>query len=70
MKRKPTRRDLLVVIGRLQDLVGQAKAGYWNDRSPDRADAVVKPLEEAFDLCVEVTSQDPLMESSGPWSGR
>ena len=35
LKRKPTRRDLLVVIGALQDLIGQAIAAHGNDRNPD-----------------------------------
>ena len=35
MKRKPTRRDLLIVIGRLQDLIGKATAAHGNDRDPN-----------------------------------
>jgi hypothetical protein len=70
-KRKPTRRDLLVVIGRLQHLIGQSKNCYFDDRDPNRADSVVKPLEEAFNICIEATSQDlPITSNFGPWSGK
>ena len=68
MRRKPTRRDLLVVIGRLQDIIGRAKGISWDDRDPDRQDHLQKTLEEGFELCVEVIAQDPPIEPSGPWS--
>jgi len=67
MKRKPTRRDLLVVIGRLQNIIGCAKGISWNDRDPDRQEHVQAVLKEGFDLCIEVTAQDPPLEPSGPW---
>jgi hypothetical protein len=68
VKRAPTRRDLLVVIGRLQDLVGMAHAGYGNDRSPDRATVVTGALDAALKLCIEVRSSDPPITGRlGPW---
>jgi hypothetical protein len=67
MKRKPTRRDLLVVIGRLQHLVGLADA-LNHDRNPNRHAEVHGTLEEALKLCIEVRSQDPPIDHhSGPW---
>lgn len=67
MKRKPTRRDLLIVIGRLQDKIGRAMAED-NDRNPNRAAQVQGVLTEAFDLCNEARAQDPSIEDNlGPW---
>ena len=57
--RKKTRQELVVVIRRLQFLVGTAKGAYQNDRDPHRAEHVVRPLEEAFNLCVAATEGDP-----------
>ena len=44
-------------LWRVQDLIGQAKGGYMNDRVSNRADNVMKPLNEAFALMVEVNSE-------------
>lgn len=62
---RPSRKDLLRVVGQLQDLIGQARAGYENDRASDRSVAVTKPLNDAFELCVLATSMDP--PTSGRW---
>lgn len=56
---KPTRAQLLDVIGELQSLVGNAKNAFHNDRVPNRVDGVVLPLEQAFELCVASLSFDP-----------
>lgn len=58
-EKKPTRRQLLKVIGRLQTLIGQAHGGYLNDRAVCRATAVEEPLNEAFELCLEARRFDP-----------
>lgn len=42
--RKPTRRDLLVVIGRLQRIVGKAAGLVVNDRAKERAHVVADML--------------------------
>lgn len=68
LKRKPTRRDLLVVIGRLQDLIGQAMAAHGNDRNPDGFEQGQDALDAAHALCVAATRQDPPIKSSGPWA--
>jgi hypothetical protein len=56
--KKPGRAQLLDVITHLQLLIGDAKGAYQNDRAHDRADRVVKPLEEGFDLCVSALAFD------------
>lgn len=66
-RRKPTRRDLLIVIGRLQDIVGAIKA-VDHDRNQNRADDKEPLFKKAFDLCVEARSYEPPIKDSGPWS--
>lgn len=56
--KKITRKQLIDGIGKLQDLIGIATTSYWEDRSPNRAEKVIKSLEKAFDLCVELRSTD------------
>jgi hypothetical protein len=66
-RRKPTRRDLLVVIERLQRLVSRAGAAM-SDRNPNRAEEVAAALDRAFDLCVDARSHDdPITRNYGPW---
>lgn len=67
MKRKPTRRDLLIVIGRLQNLIGLAQANN-NDRNPDRQAQVDHAHKQAQTLCIEARSFDPPINDSGPWA--
>ncbi len=45
--RRPTRRDLLVVIGRLQGLIGHASSLYGNDRKPNGFEHGTRALKEA-----------------------
>lgn len=53
-------KKIIKKVARIQHLVGQAKGSYWNDRQADRAKTVVDALEEAFNLCVEITGEyDP-----------
>ncbi len=67
MKRKPSRRDLLIVIGRLQDLIGRANS-LNNDRNPNKQASVDGFLNEAHQLCVEVRSYEPPIETNlGEW---
>jgi hypothetical protein len=68
MKRKPTRRDLLVIIGRLQGLVGESIAKHGNDRNPDGFEQGMIALNKAFQLCIEASSKDPPIRLTGPWS--
>ena len=67
-RRKPTRRDLLVVIGRLQGLIGDINANVWNDQDQHSLEAVDKAIKEAFSLCVESRGWDPPIGNRlGPW---
>lgn len=67
-RRKPTRKDLLIVIGRLQDLVGLASAEYSNDRDPNGFEKGQATLRDAHVLCIDVLSHDPPLEPKGPWA--
>ena len=67
MKRKPTRRDLIVVIGRLQAMIGSADASN-HDRNPNRQAQVHDMLLRALRLCIAARGFDPPIEDSGPWS--
>lgn len=64
---KPTRRDLLVVIGRLQDKIGEAIA-VNNDRNLERFAETRAALEEAHELCVMARGADSPLEDAGSWS--
>jgi hypothetical protein len=44
------------MLSELQDLIGRAKNGYLNDRSPERADIVIPALERAFDIVIKLRS--------------
>jgi len=67
-KPRPNRRDLAVVIGRLQDLIGCAKSFHDNDREPDGFEIGQKLLQEAFELCIEALCYDPPRPPRGPWA--
>ena len=66
---KPTRRDLLIVVGRLQDLVGRAMA-QLNDRNPNRQEEVTATLNEAHTLAINARRFDPptMGKSRNGWS--
>jgi hypothetical protein len=66
-KRKPTRRDLLIVVGRLQELVGHALSRN-HDRNHNRQADVDGTLHEAIRLCIEARSYDPPLKDTGPWA--
>jgi len=55
---KPTRNDLLIVISRLQDMVGSARGLHYNDRSQTAFEEAQDTLKEAFNLCVLVRNFD------------
>jgi hypothetical protein len=66
-KRKPTRRDLLVVIGRLQNLIGSLD-GIANDRNPNRAAQIQAVSRHGMNLCIAATGFEPPVKASGPWA--
>jgi len=64
--KKPTRRDLLLVIGDLQDILGALGATYGNDRSYGRAEPIQDLVKRGMDLCIQARSYDPPLEGSWP----
>ena len=67
-KRRPTRRDLLIVIGVLQDAIGLARSRYDDDRNPNGLEKGNLVLDKAHELCVRARSGDPPIETRlGPW---
>ncbi len=52
MPNKRPRKQVMEVIGEIQDLVGNALSAYQNDRDTDRAKKVIEALEKAFNLAV------------------
>jgi len=67
-RRRPTRRDLLVIIGRLQDLIGRASAAHCDDKNRDGFELGMKALAEAHELCIEAARRDPPVSLTGPWA--
>lgn len=64
--KRPTRKELLMVIGRLQTLISSAK-GRANDRNPNRAADLDRILGYAHDLCMTATGYDDIVERKGEW---
>jgi hypothetical protein len=64
---KPTRRDLLLVIGELQEIIGNIGSAYGNDRAADRAGPMQRLVAEGMRLCIAARSADPPLE--GRWTG-
>lgn len=60
--KKPNRRDLLIVITRLQGLIGQAMSLHGNDRDPHGFEKGQKLLNEAHTLCIEARGFDPPLD--------
>lgn len=61
---KGNTRKLLIVIGKLQTLIGQAKNNHENDRNPNGFEKGQKALDEAFRLCLQARSEyDPVEDS-------
>ncbi len=58
---EPTRRDLLLVIGELQNLIGEIRM-VDNDRNPRRQDDKDPLFEQALTLCHDARAFDPPIE--------
>jgi hypothetical protein len=67
MNRKPTRKDLLLVIGRCQTLFGEI-LGAASDRNPNRAEDIDRLCKKGFNLCIEAAEQDEPVAPNGPWA--
>ena len=50
-------RELLLVIGEMQNLIGRARGANMDDRNPSHYQNVEKPLREAFDLAIGTTGE-------------
>lgn len=64
--KRPTRRDLLLVIGELQTIIGAMHGAYRNDRARDTADQIHDLAERGMALAVKATSFDPPQEGRWP----
>lgn len=63
--KRPTRRDLLLVISELQDIIGALGAVYANDRAVERTGTIQELEKRGFDLCVRTRSFDE--PTTGRW---
>lgn len=65
---KPTRRDLLVVVARLQGHIGEALQWIDADTTQDAKKRMRVALESAHELCISATQHDPPVQQKGPWA--
>lgn len=63
---KPTRRDLLIVIGELQDIIGAIGGVALDDKSKDRAKPIQDLVARGMDLAVAARSFDPIIDGTWP----
>lgn len=67
---QPSRRDLLLIIGELQSLLGQIQA-VDTDRNQRREDDKQPLFKRAHELCIDARSFDPPIEGGSrrgwPW---
>jgi len=64
---RPTRRELLIVIGHLQDLIGHIGSRN-HDGNPNRAAQVTAGLQAAHNLCILARHFDPpIVKSKSLW---
>jgi hypothetical protein len=64
MRSPMTRRQLVITIARLQNMIGKAKGIGGNDRNPNRYAEFDAELREAFDLCLEAVGAERPVSSS------
>lgn len=66
-RKKPTRTDLLAVIGSLQNLIGAALEAN-HDRNPNSFAQTTGHLNHASELCIEARGYDPPTAGDrSPW---
>lgn len=63
---KPTRRDLLYVIGELQDIIGAIGGAAMNDRAKERAQTIQDLVKRGMDLAILARSYDPPLFGQWP----
>jgi hypothetical protein len=64
--KKPSRRDLLLVIGELQNIIGALGSAYGNDRAVDRAQPIQDLTNRGMRLAILARSFDPPLEGDWP----
>lgn len=57
MKARGKVRELLIVIGTVQDKIGMARAYHYADTDPEGFTKAQSLLDEAFDLCIKATGE-------------
>lgn len=62
VRRRPTRRDLLIVIARLQGYIGSLNGISRNDRDRMQQDKMVPMFQEALELCIDARGFDPPLD--------
>jgi hypothetical protein len=61
MKARGNVKTIIEKIGKVQNLVGRAKALHDDDRSPNAHEKAQNALDEAFELCLEIRNMyDPI----------
>lgn len=58
IQKKPTRRQLLMVLAELQGLIGNAKSFHANDRDPNGFENGQNCFSVAHDLCIDASGFD------------
>lgn len=61
MRKRPTRRDLLLVVGELQTIIGQISESA-GDRNPNRAADIETYVKKGFQLALDARNFDPPTE--------
>jgi hypothetical protein len=57
MKPRGEEKKLIIVIGKLQTLISNARNNHYNDRDPNSFERGQAELNEAFELCIETTGR-------------
>lgn len=58
IERKPTRRELLMILSKVQDLTGAAHGLHANDKNRMGFEYGQSKIMEAFELCVQASQFD------------
>lgn len=66
MKARGRTKKILLKVGQIQGLIGEAKTFHGNDRDNFGFERGQKKLEEALNICYEITAMyEPLNEWKG-----
>ena len=66
---KPTRRDLLIVIGRVQNAIGEARGLHEDAKDPSGFSKTQQLLANAHDLCIAARSFDAPLDGATSRNG-